>query len=54
MFFFYDWPYYKNHLLEILLPIRESANGSLFGFINGYEFSKIVIWLYTFSKLTKP
>ncbi|AYN68860.1 prolipoprotein diacylglyceryl transferase [Euzebyella marina] len=37
--FFYDWPYYKNHLLEILLPIRESANGSLFGFINGYEFT---------------
>lgn len=37
--FFYDWSYYKNHLLEILLPIRESANESLFGFINGYEFT---------------
>ncbi len=37
--FFYDWPYYKNHLLEILLPIRESAESSLFGFINGYEFT---------------
>lgn len=37
--FFYDWPYYKNHLLEILLPIRESADSSLFGFINGYEFT---------------
>ncbi|SHJ21550.1 prolipoprotein diacylglyceryl transferase [Pseudozobellia thermophila] len=37
--FFYDWPYYKNHLLEILLPIRESANGTLLGFINGYEFT---------------
>ena len=37
--FFYDWPYYKNHLLEILLPIRESADGTLFGFINGYEFT---------------
>jgi len=37
--FFYDWPYYKNHLLEILLPIRESANGTLFGFIEGYEFT---------------
>ena len=36
---FYDWPYYKNHLLEILLPIRESDNGTLFGFINGYEFT---------------
>ena len=37
--FFYDWPYYKNHILEILLPIRESASGSLFGFIEGYEFT---------------
>ncbi|WP_298487822.1 prolipoprotein diacylglyceryl transferase [uncultured Maribacter sp.] len=37
--FFYDWPYYKNHIIEILLPIRESANSALFGFINGYEFT---------------
>ncbi len=37
--FFYDWGYYQNHLLEILLPIRESADGSLFGFIKGYEFT---------------
>ncbi len=37
--FFYDWDYYKNHLAEILLPIRESANESLFGIINGYEFT---------------
>ena len=37
--FFYDWAYYSNHLLEILLPIRESPNGTLFGFINGYEFT---------------
>lgn len=37
--FFYDWDYYKNHLLEILLPIRENANETLFGFINGYEFT---------------
>ncbi len=37
--FFYDWAYYKNHLIEILLPIRESAQGSLFGFISGYEFT---------------
>lgn len=37
--FFYDWDYYQDHLLEILLPIRESANGSLFGIINGYEFT---------------
>ncbi len=37
--FFYDWSYYKNHLIEILLPIRESADGALFGFIDGYEFT---------------
>ncbi len=37
--FFYDWAYYKNHLVEILLPIRERAGESLFGLINGYEFS---------------
>lgn len=37
--FFYDWPYYSQHLLEILLPIRESAGGTLLGFINGYEFT---------------
>ena len=38
--FFYDWPYYQNHLAEILLPIRENADESLFfGLINGYEFT---------------
>ena len=59
--FFYDWDYYKNHLAEILLPIRENANESLFGIINGYEFTGftglashgatiaaiIGMWLYT-------
>ncbi len=37
--FFYDWPYYKNHLVEILLPIKERAGSTLFGIINGYEFT---------------
>ena len=36
---FYDWGYYKNHLVEIFLPIRERAGSSLFGLINGYEFT---------------
>lgn len=37
--FFYDWGYYQNHLLEILLPIRESSQGSMFfGAIKGYKF----------------
>ncbi|MEL7270257.1 MAG: prolipoprotein diacylglyceryl transferase [Bacteroidota bacterium] len=37
--FFYDWDYYQNHLIEILLPIREKSGEALFGFINGYEFT---------------
>lgn len=37
--FFYDWEYYQHHLLEILLPIKENPEGTLFGFIHGYEFS---------------
>ncbi|WP_375325169.1 prolipoprotein diacylglyceryl transferase [Flagellimonas sp. GZD32] len=37
--FFYDWEYYKEHVVEILLPIRESSDGTLFGIINGYEFT---------------
>ena len=37
--FFYDWSYYQNHLIEILLPIRESMDGNLFGLIRGYEFT---------------
>ncbi|MGA9239599.1 prolipoprotein diacylglyceryl transferase [Robiginitalea sp.] len=37
--FFYDWDYYQNHLIEILLPIRERAGSALFGLINGYEFT---------------
>jgi prolipoprotein diacylglyceryl transferase len=36
---FYDWAYYQNHLLEILLPIRENPRSSLFGLINGYQFT---------------
>jgi len=37
--FFYSWDYYQNNLLEILLPIRANAEASIFGFINGYEFT---------------
>jgi prolipoprotein diacylglyceryltransferase len=36
--FFYDWEYFHNHLIEILLPVRENS-GSLFGFITGWEFT---------------
>ena len=37
--FFYDWPYFKEHKLEILLPIRENPNESMFGIIDGWEFT---------------
>ena len=36
--FFYSWDNYKNNLLEVFLPIAKSPNGSMFGFIKGYEF----------------
>ena len=60
--FFYDWPYYQEHLIEILLPIRENPNETLFGIFPGYEFTgftglashgaaiAIVISMYFFSK----
>ena len=35
--FFYSWDYYQNHLLEILLPIRENNNKSLFGSIDTFK-----------------
>ena len=38
--FFYGWnSYYKDHLIEILLPIRERTDGTLLWFIEGYEFT---------------
>ena len=37
--FFYNWGYFKNHPLEILLPIKAIEGSSmLFGLISGYEF----------------
>jgi phosphatidylglycerol:prolipoprotein diacylglycerol transferase len=60
--FFYDWEYYRNHLIEILLPIRENPEGTLFHIINGWEFTgyqglashgaaiSIIITMYFFSK----
>ncbi len=37
--FFYSWDYYSQHLLEILLPIKEMPNTSMFfGLIKGWEF----------------
>jgi phosphatidylglycerol:prolipoprotein diacylglycerol transferase len=64
--FFYDWEYYRNHLLEIFLPIRENPNEALF--IQGWECTgfqglashgaaiSIIIAMYFYSKniLKKP
>ena len=36
--FFYQWGYYQNHLIEILLPIQESPNSSFLGLIDCYKF----------------
>jgi phosphatidylglycerol---prolipoprotein diacylglyceryl transferase len=60
--FFYDWEYYSNHFIEILLPIRENPEGTLFHLINGWEFTgyqglashgaaiSIIIAMYFYSK----
>ncbi len=60
--FFYQWGYYQNHLIEILLPIQESANSSILGLIDGYKFTGfrglashgaaigVIIGLYLFKK----
>ncbi|MBC8756095.1 prolipoprotein diacylglyceryl transferase [Kordia sp. YSTF-M3] len=37
--FFYNWAYYQDHLVEILLPIKEDPNATLLGFISGYKFT---------------
>lgn len=38
--FFYSWGYYKNHLLEIILPFKEKPGSSaLFGLLEGWEFT---------------
>lgn len=60
--FFYDWDYYSQHLIEILLPIRENPGSTLFGLFRGYEFTGFtglashgaaiagIIGLYLFSR----
>ncbi|MDO4230324.1 MAG: prolipoprotein diacylglyceryl transferase [Capnocytophaga sp.] len=35
--FFYDWDYFKDHLIEIILPIRENPNANILGIIKGWE-----------------
>lgn len=38
--FFYNWEYFQDHLVEILLPVKEVSDGSMFfGLIQGWEFT---------------
>jgi phosphatidylglycerol:prolipoprotein diacylglycerol transferase len=52
--FFYDWEYYRNHLVEIALPIRETINGWEFTGFTGLASHgaaiSIVIAMYFYSK----
>ncbi|SEO78150.1 Prolipoprotein diacylglyceryl transferase [Flavobacterium sp. CF108] len=60
--FFYDWEYFRNHILEIFLPIKENQNETLLGFIKGWEFTgfqglashgaaiAIIVAMYYYSK----
>ena len=67
--FFYSWDYYKNNLLEILLPIKRAAGESaIFGLIEGWKFTgytgfashgaaiAIIVTMYWYSRkhLNKP
>ena len=67
--FFYSWDYYKNNLLEILLPIKRAAGETaIFGLIEGWKFTgytgfashgaaiAIIIAMYWYSRkhLNKP
>ncbi|MGV7107751.1 prolipoprotein diacylglyceryl transferase [Flavobacterium sp. U410] len=56
--FFYDWDYFKDHKLEILLPIRETASGWEFtGFAglasHGAAIAIILVMLYYSKKVVK-
>jgi prolipoprotein diacylglyceryl transferase len=37
--FFYSWSHYQNHLLEIILPIKESKGDTLLWIIDGWKFT---------------
>lgn len=52
--FFYDWAYFKNHLAEILLPIKETPNGWEFtgfaGLASHGAAIAIILVMYFYSK----
>jgi len=55
--FFYDWAYYKNHLLEIILPIRFSPKFEIVGFTglasHGAAIAIILVMIYYSRKVIK-
>lgn len=52
--FFYDWAYFKDHLAEILLPIKETSNGWEFtgfaGLASHGAAIAIILVMYFYSK----
>ena len=52
--FFYDWDYFKDHLLEILLPMRETSDGWEFtgfaGLASHGAAIAIILVMYFYSK----
>lgn len=57
--FFYDWDYFKNHLLEIILPVRFSPKFEIVGFSGLASHGAaigIIITMYYYSKnvIQKP
>lgn len=66
--FFYDWEYFRNHLIEIFLPIKENEGSTILGFLHGWEFTgfqglashgaavAIIVAMYYYSKkiLNRP
>jgi prolipoprotein diacylglyceryl transferase len=57
--FFYNWDYFQNHLLEILLPIKEKADGSGYRFIGFRGLAShgatigILIGIYLYQRIYK-
>lgn len=57
--FFYDWDYYKDHLLEIILPVKFNPEFQFTGFAglasHGAAIAVIVIlWFYSKNIIKKP
>jgi prolipoprotein diacylglyceryltransferase len=58
MCFFYDWEYFRNHLLEIFLPVRFSPTFEFTGFqglaSHGAAISIIVAMYFLAKNITTP